>query len=1106
MNGQNLETGPDPGTGHEPPQGARPGRLERFAWLPIPLLAAAIIVARAAGLSESYTSEPLTLILSFAFYTLVTLGTIFLIGRGFLALGTPGLLLLECGVILWSLAGTMGDAVSHGDANLNVTIFNTGILLAGLCHLAGAILSLRPQRTLRPPLPWLVAGCALSLGALWLVTQAAMANWLPVFFIPGHGGTPVRYCVLISAIAMFVLSACLLLASRRGTHLPFTSWYALALLLLAVGLFGVMIQLSLGSVVNWLGRMAQWLAGVYLLLAAVAALRGSHLPLLPLETRSHTALYRNAMAVVIVLAAAAVRLTFLSALGTRAPYVVFFPAVMFAAIYGGRRGGLLATGLSAMLAYYFWIAPAGRFALGEPADWLGLAIFLLSGCMIAWIAEALHQTRARASAAETQALLAAEREAAAELLRKSEEQYHTLFTGMTEGFALHELLTDESGRPVDYRFLDVNPAFERLTGLERRDVVGRTHSEVLPGEDPKWLQMYGQVALTGQPAQFENYAPVLKRHYEVFAYRPAQMQFAVVFMDITERKQAVAKMREARAAAINLMEDAIEARQQTEQANEKLRLEIAERKQAEDTLQTTVQRFQNILLHIFDGILVLTEDDRIEFANQSFCEQFDVAEAPSALIGLTAAEMLQKVSSAYADPEASVARIRQILSQGGRIEDEEVLMRSGRVFLRDYNPILVDGKPHGRMWQHRDITERKKMEDELRKSRDELELRVHDRTAELVGANQLLRNQATLLDLAHDAILVRGMDDTVKFWNSGAVETYGFLREEATGKTLHELLQTEFPEPLDTIKEHVARTGQWEGELKQAASSGEELIVESRWALQTDRNGMPLGYLEINRDITARKHAEAALRSNMARLELVNAELQEFAFVASHDLQEPLRKIQTFCDLVQKRCAPVLDSTGQEYLERVINSASRMRRLLSDLLQFSRVAARPESFKKMDLVKIAREAADVFEETVNNTGALVDIDSMPAIEADESQMLRLFQNLIGNALKFRNKDNPKVKVHGRLVGPGLCEIIVEDNGIGFEQQFAELIFKPFQRLHGRGEYDGTGMGLAICRKIVERHGGSIRAESKPGEGSTFIILVPVRQINLESLGGAGQLS
>ena len=155
MNHQNAKIGPDSGAGYEPSQGLSSGRLARLAWLPVPLLLATIIIARAAGLSESYMSEPLRLVLSFTFYTLVSLGTLFLIGHSFLASGTPGLLLLECGVVLWSLAGTVGDAVSHGDANVNVTIFNTGIFLAGLCHLAGAVLSLRPQRALRSPPLWL---------------------------------------------------------------------------------------------------------------------------------------------------------------------------------------------------------------------------------------------------------------------------------------------------------------------------------------------------------------------------------------------------------------------------------------------------------------------------------------------------------------------------------------------------------------------------------------------------------------------------------------------------------------------------------------------------------------------------------------------------------------------------------------------------------------------------------------------------------------------------------------------------------------------------------------------------------------------------------------
>jgi PAS domain S-box-containing protein len=269
--------------------------------------------------------------------------------------------------------------------------------------------------------------------------------------------------------------------------------------------------------------------------------------------------------------------------------------------------------------------------------------------------------------------------------------------------------------------------------------------------------------------------------------------------------------------------------------------------------------------------------------------------------------------------------------------------------------------------------------------------------------------------------------------------------------------------------------------------------------------------IKLQQEISERQRAEEELRRSrdelelrvrertaefstaVARLELMNQELQEFTFAASHDLQEPLRKIQTFCDMAKNRCAPALDSAGQEYLERIISSAARMRQLLQDLLQISRVATKPTPFKAIDLGEIAREAARLVEESVKEAGGLVEIESLPTIEADDTQMLRLFQNLIGNALKFRGNARPRIKVSGKLDGRGDCEISVKDNGIGFDQRFAERIFKPFQRLHGRSEYEGTGIGLAICRKIVERHGGRIRVESEPGKGSTFIIRLPVKQ-------------
>jgi signal transduction histidine kinase len=254
------------------------------------------------------------------------------------------------------------------------------------------------------------------------------------------------------------------------------------------------------------------------------------------------------------------------------------------------------------------------------------------------------------------------------------------------------------------------------------------------------------------------------------------------------------------------------------------------------------------------------------------------------------------------------------------------------------------------------------------------------------------------------------------------------------------------------------------------------------------------------------RETEETLRSNMERLELVNAELQEFAFVAAHDLQEPLRKIQTFCDLAIRRSAPASpDDPARQYLDRILNSATRMRNLLRDLLEFSKAASKHQPFQKVNLGKAAREAADIFEVSLNEAGCRIEIEDLPEIEADENQILQLFQNLIGNALKYRSGNKPGIKVYGRIEETGVCEICVADNGIGFDQRFAERIFKPFQRLHGRDEYAGTGMGLAICRKIVERHGGSIQAESKPGEGSKFIIRLPVKQSRIENFG-TGQRS
>jgi len=533
--------------------------------------------------------------------------------------------------------------------------------------------------------------------------------------------------------------------------------------------------------------------------------------------------------------------------------------------------------------------------------------------------------------------------------------------------------------------------------------------------------------------------------------------------------------------------------------------DVTELKRAEEALRASEERFRLLHEMMYTGVVYQDAEGKIVSMNP----------AAKRILGKTEEEFLGETSVSVehhtiredGSPFPGLEHPAMVTLRTGREVDGVVmgvfnpLEDVYRWIEINATPLFQEGEkiPYQVFTIFRDITEQRRLEKDLRKSRDELELRVRERTAELVRANEDLQRQAALLDLSHDAIFAVDSADVVSFWNKGAEDLYGFTREQAIGNVACEFLKTRFPESLEQVVNQAVDKGQWAGELRQTTSSAKEILVESRWALQRGTDGQPLGFLETNRDITAKKLAEEALGSNMARLELVNAELQEFAHVASHDLQEPLRKIHTFCDMARKRCAPALDTTSLEYLDRVIKSADRMRQLLRDLLDFSRVAARPEPFKKIDVTKIALEAADVFEASAKETGCKIEIENIPAIEADETQMLRLFQNLIGNALKFRGGETPKVKVHGKLVGRKICEILVEDNGIGFDPQFAELIFKPFQRLHSRSEYDGTGMGLAICRKIIERHGGNIRAESEQGKGSTFIIRLPVKQDRWEGI-------
>ena len=339
------------------------------------------------------------------------------------------------------------------------------------------------------------------------------------------------------------------------------------------------------------------------------------------------------------------------------------------------------------------------------------------------------------------------------------------------------------------------------------------------------------------------------------------------------------------------------------------------------------------------------------------------------------------------------------------------------------------------------------------------------------------------------------VDGTVVFCNSRFSGMVGIPLEKVIGSSVFQWIH---PDDQDPIRRIVGSDGESSRTAEIHLITSEETLLSVLFSLTPLQEGSTALVSAVVTDISERKASEEMIRSYMKALEETNKELQSFAFIASHDLQEPLRKLQVFGDLLFTKHGQSLSEEAADYIRRMQHAAERMSILIDSLLDYSRVSTKTQPFSQVDLKSVVKEAISNLEIRIRETGGLIEAGDLPRIEADRNQMVRLFQNLIGNAIKFHRKgEKPRVRIHCRYRGEGAgelgrFEIFVEDNGIGFESKYHDRVFLPFERLVRRTEYDGVGMGLAICRKIVERHGGIITAESVPGKGTTFLVTLPKR--------------
>jgi PAS domain S-box-containing protein len=334
----------------------------------------------------------------------------------------------------------------------------------------------------------------------------------------------------------------------------------------------------------------------------------------------------------------------------------------------------------------------------------------------------------------------------------------------------------------------------------------------------------------------------------------------------------------------------------------------------------------------------------------------------------------------------------------------------------------------------------------------------------------------------------------ITLFNRGAEQIFGYAAEEVIGQSLNLLIPPRFRDVHEDVhmpkfaRSHVAARRMGErGEVYGRRKSGEEFPAEA--SISRIEVGGTRIFNAVLRDISERRRVEAELRRKAEELARSNRELEQFAYVASHDLQEPLRMVASYTQLLSRRYAGTLDAQADKYIEYAVDGARRMQALINDLLALSRVGTQGKPFAPTDVNAVLARVLRTGDALVRESGAVVTSGTLPTVHADAGQLEQVLQNLIFNALKFRGDEPPRVHVSAARED-GAWHFSVRDNGIGLDMEFADRIFVIFQRLHGRDQYGGTGIGLAICRKIIERHGGRIWVESAPGAGATFHFTIP----------------
>lgn len=627
-----------------------------------------------------------------------------------------------------------------------------------------------------------------------------------------------------------------------------------------------------------------------------------------------------------------------------------------------------------------------------------------------------------------------QRKQAEEVLRESEERYRTLFNTLIEGFCTIEMVSDAEGKPVDYRFLEVNPAFERQTGLH--DARGKLMRDLVPDLEAYWFEMYGRVAMTGESVHVESEAKALGRFYDVYAYRiggEASRKVAILFSDITERRQAVEALRESE------------------------------------------QRFRTMANSISQLAWIAQADGLLTWYNRRWYEY----------TGTTPEQMEGWGWQDVHDPEVLPKVIEQWSAAiaGGQIFEMEFPLRGAdgkfRRFLTRALPLRdSDGKVVQWFGTNTDVDELKRAENSLRES--------EARFRALFEQSPVGIAQGNVADISFVSV------------NQRYCDILGYPLDELVKLNFKQFTHPEdLPADLANMERMIAgEIRHYTMEKRFIRKDGDVvwalLTVVPLWA----PGEIPSFFMAVVEDITERKRAGDEIRrlnaeleqrviERTAQLEAANKELEAFSYSVSHDLRAPLRAVNGFAGIVLEDFGPQLPEAVRLHLQRIRNGGQRMGELIDDLLAFSRLSRQLLTRRAVDMNKLVENVLDELKPQREGRDIKFNLGKLPASYGDAALLKQVWINLLSNAIKYSRGRQPAVVEIGFVCQNEESAYFVRDNGTGFDMQYAHKLFGVFQRLHRTDEFEGTGVGLAIVQRIVHRHGGRVWVNAAVDQGATF---------------------